>query len=141
MDRETTSIDRTREVHVIFRCAACTAAKRKATGKPRAVAARRVTFTVRTEGFDTTTWGPCGIHRSRSGSMRWMRDGAEVQRFPRTRPGVPTTECPGCGQTVAGAPVKGRFNEEIKCNARCTGATGHQCECSCGGKNHGAAHA
>ena len=26
-----------------------------------------------------------------------------------------------------------------KCDARCMGATWHDCECSCGGKNHGAA--
>ncbi len=25
-----------------------------------------------------------------------------------------------------------------KCDARCASATGHVCECSCGGKNHGA---
>jgi hypothetical protein len=25
-----------------------------------------------------------------------------------------------------------------KCDARCTNAKGHNCECSCGGKNHGA---
>jgi hypothetical protein len=25
-----------------------------------------------------------------------------------------------------------------KCDARCLSATGHNCECSCGGKNHGA---
>jgi hypothetical protein len=25
-----------------------------------------------------------------------------------------------------------------KCDARCLNATGHNCECSCGGKNHGA---
>lgn len=24
------------------------------------------------------------------------------------------------------------------CNAKCMGAAGHDCECSCGGKNHGA---
>jgi hypothetical protein len=24
-----------------------------------------------------------------------------------------------------------------KCDARCMGAKGHNCECSCGGKNHG----
>jgi hypothetical protein len=24
-----------------------------------------------------------------------------------------------------------------KCNARCMSATGHVCECECGGKNHG----
>lgn len=27
---------------------------------------------------------------------------------------------------------------EHKCDARCTSAKGHSCECSCGGKNHGA---
>lgn len=26
-----------------------------------------------------------------------------------------------------------------KCDARCLNATGHNCECSCGGKNHGKA--
>ena len=24
-----------------------------------------------------------------------------------------------------------------KCDARCMGATGHDCQCECGGKNHG----
>lgn len=28
-----------------------------------------------------------------------------------------------------------------KCDARCLNATGHNCECSCGGKNHGAGNA
>lgn len=27
-----------------------------------------------------------------------------------------------------------------KCDARCMSAIGHNCECSCGGKNHGAAN-
>lgn len=37
--------------------------------------------------------------------------------------------------------VDGRVNEKIKCNARCTHSKGFVCECSCGGKNHGAGHA
>lgn len=45
-----------------------------------------------------------------------------------------------CGRLVTLGQVFGRFNASKKCNARCTEATGHQCECSCGGKNHGAAH-
>ena len=36
-------------------------------------------------------------------------------------------------------PIVGHYNASVKCNARCTGATGHLCECSCGGVNHGAA--
>ena len=27
-----------------------------------------------------------------------------------------------------------------KCGPRCMGATGHDCDCECGGKNHGANH-
>lgn len=35
--------------------------------------------------------------------------------------------------------IRGVVTEE-ECNAKCTGAAGHQCECSCGGKNHGGMH-
>lgn len=34
-------------------------------------------------------------------------------------------------------PIKGHYNPAIKCDGRCMGATGHNCECSCGGANHG----
>lgn len=37
-------------------------------------------------------------------------------------------------------PLNGRTVEAIKCDARCTGATGPKCDCSCGGANHGADH-
>jgi hypothetical protein len=30
-----------------------------------------------------------------------------------------------------------RTNDRKKCDARCTGATGPACSCSCGGRNHG----
>lgn len=33
--------------------------------------------------------------------------------------------------------VQGRYVAEIKCDGRCMGAKGHNCECSCGGANHG----
>lgn len=36
--------------------------------------------------------------------------------------------------------VEGRFSEAHKCDARCMNATGPNCECSCGGQNHGRAH-
>lgn len=45
-----------------------------------------------------------------------------------------------CGSTVFVQPVVGRMNETVRCDARCTSATGHKCECSCGGKNHGSGH-
>lgn len=37
--------------------------------------------------------------------------------------------------------VRGRHSDTRKCDARCTGATGFDCECSCAGQNHGSAHA
>lgn len=34
--------------------------------------------------------------------------------------------------------VTGTYNPEIKCGAKCRSSKGPQCDCSCGGKNHGA---
>lgn len=36
--------------------------------------------------------------------------------------------------------LKGRYSPERQCDARCMGATGPSCDCSCGGANHGANH-
>ena len=33
--------------------------------------------------------------------------------------------------------VRGSYNEEKFCDGRCMGAKGPNCECSCGGENHG----
>lgn len=48
--------------------------------------------------------------------------------------------CRECGIARYAIPVRGKLNTSKKCDARCTRATGHNCECQCGGKNHGAAH-
>lgn len=37
-------------------------------------------------------------------------------------------------------PINGRFSEKHTCDARCLNAIGPNCECSCGGKNHGAGY-
>ena len=37
--------------------------------------------------------------------------------------------------------VKGYVNNQIPCDGRCYNARGHNCECSCGGHNHGAGNA
>lgn len=44
-----------------------------------------------------------------------------------------------CGPRLA-RPVLGKYVPEKTCNPKCLAATGHQCECSCGGKRHGAGH-
>jgi hypothetical protein len=47
--------------------------------------------------------------------------------------------CPECqGRIyVKSSEVEGHLSEK-KCDARCTGARGPHCDCSCGGTNHGA---
>ena len=40
----------------------------------------------------------------------------------------------------AGRPVYGRYVSEVVCGARCMSAIGENCDCSCGGLNHGAGH-
>lgn len=37
--------------------------------------------------------------------------------------------------------LNGTHNPEKGCDARCMNATGPNCDCSCGGANHGAGHA
>lgn len=50
-------------------------------------------------------------------------------------------KCPECGyQIVKSDVITGKKNDSVPCDRRCTGATGHNCECSCGGKNHGLDH-
>lgn len=53
----------------------------------------------------------------------------------------PWANCPGCGFPREGKPIEGRLVPDHPCDRRCTGATGHSCECSCGGANHGMDHA
>src|SRR5712691_11736277 len=49
--------------------------------------------------------------------------------------------CPHCNYGgIITTYVTGTNNPEHKCDARCTNAKGYDCECSCGGKNHGAAY-
>jgi hypothetical protein len=51
----------------------------------------------------------------------------------------PITHCT-CGRLIYGRPINGKIKASVKCDGRCTGATGPDCECSCGGANHGADH-
>jgi hypothetical protein len=42
----------------------------------------------------------------------------------------------GCGKFAVVQRIKGRVTEH-KCGARCRSSTGPNCDCSCGGANHG----
>lgn len=47
--------------------------------------------------------------------------------------------CTTCSRMKTFGVLKAYLRPEHKCDARCTGARGHNCECSCGGANHGIA--
>jgi hypothetical protein len=49
--------------------------------------------------------------------------------------------CPACKKMMVSTPVKGKYNPNHKCNAKCTNAISGVCDCSCGGANHGIGHA
>jgi len=49
-------------------------------------------------------------------------------------------QCPDPGHWIWLLPVHGTYHPGKVCNARCMGATGPACECSCAGSNHGGSH-
>jgi hypothetical protein len=49
--------------------------------------------------------------------------------------------CQTCRRAMAHGKLVGHVDPSHKCDARCTSARGHNCECQCGGVNHGAAWA
>lgn len=74
--------------------------------------------------------------RERSGQYSWpfrLVDGRRV--FPGK--GGDDCKCPGCGKEMSWNYLKAVLVVEHKCDARCTHARGGNCECSCGGANHG----
>jgi hypothetical protein len=44
-----------------------------------------------------------------------------------------------CGRSVGMVDIRGRKTDH-ECDERCLSATGPNCECACGGANHGASH-
>jgi hypothetical protein len=45
-----------------------------------------------------------------------------------------------CGRPARQNWVHGKTNAAVRCDARCTNARRGDCECSCGGENHGSDH-
>jgi len=52
-------------------------------------------------------------------------------------PAVQDHACPRCNAPRWGGRRVQGFTTDHVCDARCTEAKGFQCECACGGKNHG----
>lgn len=57
---------------------------------------------------------------------------------PTVYGGDPLGVCDGCGKAMEYGQLQAFSAPDVKCDARCTGARGFQCSCSCNGKNHGA---
>jgi hypothetical protein len=45
-----------------------------------------------------------------------------------------------CGRRMVWTALKAKFSAVHVCGAKCLASKGPSCECSCGGKNHGAGH-
>lgn len=54
--------------------------------------------------------------------------------------GTWSVACDRCDASLLGKVIRGHLRPEIRCGPRCTGATGHTCDCACRGKNHGRDH-
>jgi hypothetical protein len=77
------------------------------------------------------------VERSkREAGGRWVQS----HYFQVCRPCNCPAVYPGHSPQAVGKAVEGRLKADHPCDARCTGALGHSCECSCGGENHGIDH-
>jgi hypothetical protein len=47
--------------------------------------------------------------------------------------------CPTCSRMMSYGALKAHYSPDHECDSRCTSARGHNCECTCGGANHGIA--
>lgn len=105
----------TGETHIIYRCRnrACRAPKRVTLPYRRTV---------------TIAQDACGIHRNTVTEFN-------VDGF-RTRY-LPSLDCEACGTRYMESKVIKGVKSDKPCDARCMGAVGPACDCSCAGANHG----
>lgn len=67
----------------------------------------------------------------------WKEEyGTYTAHVPQVRQ-LPAVICPTHNRPLRWDRVEGRVSESRKCDPRCTGAIGPNCECACGGANHG----
>ena len=62
----------------------------------------------------------------------------KVEREPRAIYSYFGDTCRECGRGIEMIQVMGSRDASKPCDGRCLNAKGHDCECSCGGANHGA---
>ena len=102
------------EYHVLYRCTKCKRVERRTYVRESSHVLNNRGAVIRTNHVYTTLDG--------------------VRMWYETEP----VDC--CGGQMKSAKVVGRESDHV-CDARCTNATGPNCECSCKGKNHGKSYA
>ena len=98
--------------------------------------------TMATRYITRTKCKDCGIYTSalhEAPHVTTVPADGVVYYHPRT--GDIVLNCRGCRKPKYTRMVAGKFSAKHTCNAKCLSSHGPACECSCGGKNHGAAHA
>jgi hypothetical protein len=86
----------------------------------------------------------CGTHTSTLATNVGRADADMGALFTDTRGetgvfGALAIRCRGCGSARKANAVIGKISAKHICSEKCLTSTGFQCQCSCGGKNHGAA--
>lgn len=78
---------------------------------------------------------PIGYGKTKTKVFRINERGREIEA------GYDALMCPHCksGKSSNFNLVRGVYSERHVCDTRCTEAKGHQCTCSCAGRNHGKA--
>ena len=107
---------------VIYNCKRCKTGRR--VEYPDASPRYRGTYTRTTEGGAVHTPGA------------WFSSWGGGR--PPVREGDPLGFCRTCERPMHWGYLQAATRDDVRCDARCTHARGHSCECSCGGKNHGA---
>lgn len=67
----------------------------------------------------------------------WDQDLVVGQLRYQANTGSLVMPCFKCGKMKKARQIRGKYNRNKACNAKCLSATGHDCECSCAGRNHG----
>ena len=67
-------------------------------------------------------------------------DGVETGELTVNYVGRLVLKCRKCCKELRVEKVIGRISAKHECNAKCLSSHSGVCECSCGGKNHGAAY-
>lgn len=92
----------------------------------------------RIEGYDRYNL-PYGSRELKQGEQAVREDAYSGRTYQIDMMGA--LRCPDCRCNLPkGGRVEGHYREDVKCGPRCLNAKGGDCDCQCGGKNHGMNH-